>query len=96
MHFGYPYSALREANVGGTIEVLRLACAGGRLKRVHYVSTLSVFGGENTGRPVGERAPLAPLEGVHGGYSQSKWVSEQLLALAAGRGVPVTVYRPVT
>ena len=34
------------------------------------------------------------LAEVHGGYSQSKWVAEKLLALAAARGVPLSVYRP--
>ena len=56
------------------------------------MSSLSVFGGGSN--EVGELEPLPPLAAVHGGYSQSKWVSERLLALSAARGVPVTLYRP--
>jgi thioester reductase-like protein len=30
---------------------------------------------------------------LHGGYAQSKWVAERLVTAAAGRGLPVSVYR---
>ena len=30
---------------------------------------------------------------LHDGYSQSKWVAEQLVHRAGQRGVPVTIYR---
>ena len=93
VHFGYPYSALRDANVLGTIEMLKLASTPGRPKRLHYISSLSVFGA-STETIGSETAPLPPLAEVHGGYSQSKWVSEKLVALAASRGVPICVHRP--
>ena len=64
-----------------------------RPKRLHYISSLSVFGA-STETVGSETAPLPPLAEVHGGYSQSKWVSEKLCELAASRGVPVCVHRP--
>jgi thioester reductase-like protein/amino acid adenylation domain-containing protein len=88
----YPYSALKAANVGGTREVLRLACRHGA-KPVHYVSTNGIF-------PPGmglceEETDLDELaEAREDGYGQSKWVAEKLVREAAGRGLPVSVYRP--
>jgi thioester reductase-like protein/amino acid adenylation domain-containing protein len=88
----YPYSALEAANVGGTREVLRLACRQGA-KPVHHVSTNGIF-------PPGmglceEDADLDDLaEAREDGYGQSKWVAEKLVREAAGRGLPVCVYRP--
>ena len=88
----YPYSALKPANVDGTREVLRLACRR-RTKPVHHVSTNGVFG-----RGWGlceEDANLDDLAGAQeDGYGRSKWVAEGLVREAAGRGLPVAVYRP--
>ena len=88
----YPYSALKAANVGGTREVLRLACRHGA-KPVHHISTNGIF-------PPGnglceEETDLDELaEAREDGYGQSKWVAEKLVREAAGRGLPVSVYRP--
>lgn len=91
----YPYEALRAANVGGTLEVLRFAVQG-RVKTVHHVSTLSVL--ERTAPPPPSAAPEAPLDedgdGLEGGYRQSKWVAERLVETARRRGVPAVIYRP--
>ena len=94
-----PYSAHRATNVDGTIEVLRLA-ARGRLKPLHHVSSIAVFGpsGYFSGqREVAEDEPLDDhLEHLRYdiGYSASKWVAEKLVWEAARRGLPVRVYRP--
>jgi amino acid adenylation domain-containing protein/thioester reductase-like protein len=88
----YPYSSLKAANVGGTREVLRLACRHGA-KPVHHVSTNGIF-------PPGmglceEDADLDVLaESREDGYGRSKWVAERLVREAAARGLPVCVYRP--
>jgi amino acid adenylation domain-containing protein/thioester reductase-like protein len=88
----YPYSALKAANVGGTREVLRLACRHGA-KPVHHVSTNGIF-------PPGnglceEETDLDELtEAREDGYGQSKWVAEKLVREAAGRELPVCIYRP--
>ncbi|MEV0435579.1 amino acid adenylation domain-containing protein [Nocardia sp. NPDC050413] len=79
-----PYGRMREANVGGTTEVLRLATTT-RVKAVHYVSTTSVL----AGIPHADGVP-AGLPG----YALTKWVAEQLMHTAAERGVPIAVYRP--
>jgi amino acid adenylation domain-containing protein/thioester reductase-like protein len=91
----YPYSGLRAANVQGTQEVLRLACTH-RVKPVHYVSTLSVFPSPGAGVPdhFWEDEVPASWKDLTDGYSQSKWVAEQLVGQAGARGLPVTVYRP--
>ena len=41
-----------------------------------------------------EDDPLPPFDKLLYGYSQTKWVGEQLVQTARQRGIPVTVYRP--
>jgi amino acid adenylation domain-containing protein/thioester reductase-like protein len=90
----YPYSALRAANVGGTIEILRLATIGQTLP-VHYISTIDVFHSYlyNGFEPILESDPLLNSEGYFEGYAQTKWVAEKLVMNARDRGLPVTIYR---
>lgn len=92
----YPYAALRAANVGGTLDLLRLATTD-RLKPFHLISTVGVF--SSAGRDGGAVLETEALENSGSlavGYAQTKWVAEKLVHLAAGRGVPVGVYRPNT
>jgi amino acid adenylation domain-containing protein/thioester reductase-like protein len=100
-HVNYvqPYSAHRAGNVTGTINVLRFATAG-KTTPLHFVSTIAAFGPagllERTA-VVYEDDELADyLSGLKfdTGYSQSKWVAEQLVWEAIRRGVPAAVYRP--
>jgi thioester reductase-like protein len=92
VHFLQPYKMLAAANVGGTREVLRLACRL-KVKPVHYVSTIGVFPPPSGhSRPREKDTP--PSQGVSGGYNQTKWVAERLVALAGRRGLPVAIYRP--
>ncbi len=88
-----PYAVLRPTNVGGAREVLRFLAAG-RGKRLHHVSTLSVFvaSDRNRGR-LHEDDVLAETRWVHGGYAQTKWAAEWLLRAAAGAAGPVAHYR---
>lgn len=94
-----PYSAHKATNVDGTTEVLKLA-ASGRVKPLHHISSIAVFGptGYFSGQAViGEDEPLDDhLEHLRYdiGYSASKWVAEKLVWEAARRGLPVSVYRP--
>ena len=87
------YAQLRPANVGGTVQVLRLATSG-RLKPVHYVSTLGlvVAGPEDPDALPEDWISASDLLG-DSPYTRSKWVAEALLREAAARGVPVTTYR---
>lgn len=89
----YAYDELRDTNVLGTRELLRLACAGP--KPFHFVSSISVC--HSTSAPaVADEAidALSSLDGLHLGYAQSKCVAEALVRQAAGRGVPATIIRP--
>ncbi|WP_244202285.1 thioester reductase domain-containing protein, partial [Streptomyces diastatochromogenes] len=93
VHWLKPYRALRDANVHGTVEVLRLA-ARHRTVPVHHVSTVGVFDGPVTpGVPLRVTDPTGPAEALPSGYLRSKWVGEQIVDLARERGLPVSVYR---
>lgn len=93
LNWVYPYSALKSSNVLGTQEVLRLACHG-RVKPVHYVSTVAVFeASDYANQIVTEQVQPAHGSGVYLGYSQSKWVAEKLVLQARDRGLPVCIYR---
>ncbi|MEO0827849.1 MAG: thioester reductase domain-containing protein, partial [Cyanobacteria bacterium J06642_9] len=94
LNFVYPYSAVKAINVLGTQEILRLAS---RIKRkpVHHVSSIAVFESTAyTGKVIEETDSFDDYEGIFVGYSQTKWVSEKLVKIAATRGLPVTIYRP--
>ena len=92
VHMVYPYALLRNVNVNGTQEVLRLSAAAGA--SLHHVSTVDVFlSPRHAGRRIMEEdAPSS--EGLHTGYTQSKWAAERLVEIARDRGMPVTIYRP--
>ena len=94
VNFLQPYPALKAANVQGTAEILRLACDGA-VKPVHFVSTIYVFSRfaypPNT-EFYEDMDPIHTPENTFG-YTQSKWVSEQMVLEAGRRGVPVYVYR---
>ena len=99
-----PYASLKEANVLGTQEVLRLATTNGfvktKVKPVHYISTNGIF-------PVNASAyaarPVCVPEDVvledyaphlKEGYAMTKWVAEKMCTIAEERGLPVSIMRP--
>jgi amino acid adenylation domain-containing protein/thioester reductase-like protein len=90
----YPYSALRAANVLGTQEILKLA-GQVKVKPVHFISTLDVFQSPHYAEmeTILEDDDLAGGEELADGYSQSKWVAEQLIKAAHARGIPTSIYR---
>jgi amino acid adenylation domain-containing protein/thioester reductase-like protein len=90
----YPYAALRDVNVLGTQEILRLASQV-KVKPVHYVSTLDVFQSDQYAQIdlLMEQDDFANFDGPTGGYAQSKWVGEKLVMAAHKRGIPTTIYR---
>ncbi|MEU1394246.1 MULTISPECIES: amino acid adenylation domain-containing protein [unclassified Nonomuraea] len=97
VNFVYPYSRLQDANVGGVRSLIRLAAHGGRARPFHHVSTVDVLAaadGPPTGGRVREDDPLPRPERLRQGYAETKWVAEALLGEAAGRGLPVALYRP--
>lgn len=91
----YPYAALRNANVGGTREILRLASRAGAT--VHHISTNGVLPPSAEGWP---EDALVDVDDVptklSDGYGQTKWAAEKLVREAGKRGIPVKVYRPGT
>ena len=86
------YDTLRPANVEGTRELLRLACAS-RRKQFHFVSSTTIFGWTGK-RNLIERDSNPEMSGLDFGYAQTKWVSEQLILQAREQGVEARVYRP--
>ena len=93
----YPYAALRNDNVGGTREILRLACLSGAT--VQYVSTNGVLPPSASGNGWPEDAMLyvdRVPEQLIDGYGQTKWAAEQLVYEAGRRGLPVRILRAGT
>lgn len=94
VNFIYPYSSLKDSNVRGTEEVIRLACQG-TPKPLHYVSTVGIFPSTRShNTTILESDPAADWQGLVEGYRQSKWVAEKIVNIAAARGLPVRIYRP--
>jgi thioester reductase-like protein len=90
----YPYRALKNANVRGTHEVVRLACHF-RLKPLHFISTVGAFSSpDRAGDVIFESEDLRSAGTLYVGYAQSKWVAERLLTLAKSRGLPACIFRP--
>ncbi|KAL5323930.1 hypothetical protein ACEPPN_008472 [Leptodophora sp. 'Broadleaf-Isolate-01'] len=100
VHWVYPYSNLRPANVQGTLDILAL-CATGTPKHLAFVSSTSVLDTvhfvkqSSSGTPVSEDDDLSgSATGLGTGYGQSKWVSEYLVRAAGSRGLRGTIIRP--
>ncbi|PGH12717.1 hypothetical protein AJ79_04077 [Helicocarpus griseus UAMH5409] len=91
----YPYAALRGANIGGTREILRLACLGGAT--VQYISTNGVLPPSQKGWSEDTMLDVSEVpEKLLDGYGQTKWVAEQLVLEAGRRGLPVRIMRAGT
>lgn len=88
----YPYAALRDANVGGTTEILRLASLSG--STVHHISTNGVLPPSQDGWPEDYSLSVDEVpEKLADGYGQTKWVAEQLATEAYRRGIPLRIFR---
>ena len=92
VNYLFNYDRMREANVIGTNEVLRLAFEG-RAKEFNYVSTTFVFGWAVKSVLL-ETDFNKNMELLDFGYSQSKWVAEQVVADARSRGLSTRIFRP--
>ena len=86
------YDRMREANVLGTNEIVRLAFEG-RTKTLNYVSTTFIFGWA-VKKVLYETDFNQNMELLDFGYSQSKWVSEQVVMDARRRGLTTRIFRP--
>ncbi|KAL3472034.1 putative NRPS-like enzyme [Aspergillus californicus] len=93
------YSAHRQDNVLGTLNILRFATHK-RTKPTHYTSTIAAYG--PTGLVLGtkflhEDKRVAPhIRALHydTGYAQSQLVAETIVWDAIDNGLPITIYRP--
>jgi thioester reductase-like protein len=91
----YPYAALRDANVGGTREILRLASQSGAT--LQYISTNGVLPPSIDAWPESSMIPIDEVpEKLVDGYGQTKYVAEELVHEAGRRGMPVRILRSGT
>ncbi|MGA7842450.1 MAG: fatty acyl-AMP ligase [Candidatus Acidiferrales bacterium] len=92
VNYLFNYDLMRDANVLGTNEVVRLAFEG-RAKEFNYVSTTFVFGWA-VKSVLNETDHNENMELLDFGYSQSKWVAEQVVVDARNRGLSARIFRP--
>jgi len=92
VNYLFNYDRMRDANVLGTNEVLRLAFEG-RPKEFNYVSTTFIFGWA-VKSVLYETDQNRDMELLDFGYSQSKWVAEQVVFDARSRGLSARIFRP--
>jgi amino acid adenylation domain-containing protein/thioester reductase-like protein len=90
-----PYEGIKQINVEGTRELLGLARTG-RRKAFHYTSTstFSPLKNDKTVFAEGDRIDATEINRFFG-YDISKYVSEELCALARKDGTPCNIYRLV-
>jgi amino acid adenylation domain-containing protein/thioester reductase-like protein len=87
------YATLKGANVGGTLELLRLASTG-PTKFVHFVSSIDAVCVPAGCSPSGEALLCDEPPSDGDAYTLTKWVADQLVAKADARDIPVSIYRP--
>jgi amino acid adenylation domain-containing protein/thioester reductase-like protein len=98
VNFIKPYSAMKAPNVEGMQEILRLATTH-TLKPISLLSAVAIFGWEYyfTRKKVYTEADNGlsslPYLTQDLGYTQSKWVMDQIAQLAIARGIPIAIFR---
>ncbi|KAL6453842.1 LYS2 L-2-aminoadipate reductase large subunit [Candida maltosa Xu316] len=105
VHWVYPYSQLRDANVIGTINVLNMA-GEGKPKFFSFVSSTSALDTDyfvNLSDELLSQGKHGILEaddlqgsakGLGNGYGQSKWSAEYIIRRAGERGLRGCITRP--
>jgi thioester reductase-like protein len=92
VNYLFNYDRMRDANVLGTNEVLKLAFEG-KTKSLNYVSTTFIFGWAMKS-VLYETDCNKDMELLDFGYSQSKWVAERVVDDARSKGLCVRTFRP--
>lgn len=104
VHWVYPYSQLRDANVIGSVNLLNL-CAIGKAKHYAFVSSTSAVDTDHYirlsdtiissgGNGVPESDDLqGSAVGLGNGYGQSKWAAEYIIRRAGERGLSGSIIR---
>ncbi|QLL31346.1 hypothetical protein HG536_0B02090 [Torulaspora globosa] len=105
VHWVYPYTKLRDANVVSTVNVMSLA-ATGKAKYFNFVSSTSTLDtdyyfslsdkSEAEGKTGVQESDdlMGSAEGLGGGYGQSKWAAEYIIRRAGERGLRGCIVRP--
>jgi len=86
------YGSMRDANVIGTRELLKLAADAG-VSDFNHISTTFIFGWAKKTSLL-ESDNNSEMGFLDFGYSQSKWVADQLVLSAGAAGMPVRIFRP--
>lgn len=88
------YRNLRQVNVAGTKNVIEFCCTG-RCKPLHFISSLSIadHSMREAGSVIREDEDFASNRGLSSGYILSRWVMDNMVRRARGRGLPVALYR---
>lgn len=86
-----PYSGLYSSNVLGTYNIINFAITN-KLKSLNYISTDAVFPSGLKDIREDTDMSLYPSE-LRTGYSQTKWVAEQLVVKASEYGLPTVILR---
>jgi thioester reductase-like protein len=92
VNYLFNYEAMRSANVEGTNEIMRLAFSG-QPKILNHISTTFIFGW-SVKDTLYESDENENMEHLDFGYSQSKWVSEQIVKNAMKGGLKARIFRP--
>ncbi len=86
-------AAMEQANVAGTVALLRAAKATG-VERIVHCSSVAALGLTDDGTPATETTPVTE-DAVAGFYKKSKYRAEQaVLRLVADEGVPAVIVNP--
>lgn len=86
------YESMRRINVIGTKEVIGLAFTA-RPKVLNHISTTFIFGW-SVKETLFESDANSAMEFLDFGYSQSKWVSDQVVLKAMEQGLRARIFRP--
>jgi amino acid adenylation domain-containing protein/thioester reductase-like protein len=87
------YRMAKHANVEGSRELIKIAMRN-TPKLVNYISTLDVFGPQESPRVVSEESSIDNERHFESrGYEASKWIGEKIFVTAGDRGLPVNVFR---
>lgn len=93
VNFLYPYEQIKDINVDGTREIIRL-CTVGQAKKLHYISSAAIYGALKDDGNLSEFANTKELSVAEiGGYNQTKWVSDNIVQLAMQQGLNACIYR---
>jgi len=92
VNYLFNYDKMRNINVIGTNEILKLAFAG-RAKIFNHISTTFIFGWA-VKDILFEKDTNEDIDLLDFGYSQTKWVSEQIVMDAMNHGLKARIFRP--